>query len=79
MKTLVILSHPNLAASHVNKALSQVAKAAADVEVRHLEGLYGLDIARIDARTEQDALAAAERIVFLYPMHWLSLDRKSVV
>ena len=73
MKTLVILSHPNLAASRVNKALSQVAKAAADVEVRHLEGLYGLDIARIDARAEQDALAAAERIVFLYPMYWLNV------
>ena len=39
MKTLVILSHPNLAASRVNKALSQVAKAAADAKVRHLEGL----------------------------------------
>jgi len=73
MKTLVILSHPNLAASRANKALSQVAKAAADVEVRHLEGLYGLDIARIDARAEQDALAAAERIVFLYPMYWLNV------
>ncbi|WP_141090210.1 NAD(P)H-dependent oxidoreductase, partial [Campylobacter concisus] len=73
MKTLVILSHPNLAASRVNKALSQVAKSAADVEVRHLEGLYGLDIARIDARAEQDALAGAERIVFLYPMHWLNV------
>ena len=41
MKTLVILSHPNFAASRVNKALSQVAKGAAGVEVRHLEGLYG--------------------------------------
>ena len=50
MKTLVILSHPNLAASRVNKALSQVAKSAADVEVRHLEGLYGLDIAQSKTR-----------------------------
>lgn len=56
MKTLVILSHPNFAASRVNKALSRVAKAAADVEVRHLEGFYGSDVARIDARAEQEAL-----------------------
>jgi len=73
MKTLVILSHPNLAASRVNKALSQVAKSAVDAKVRHLEGLYGLDIARIDASSEQDALASAERIVFLYPMYWLNV------
>ena len=73
MKTLVILSHPNFAASRVNKALSQVAKAAAGMEVRHLEGLYGTDTARIDARTEQDALLGAERIVFLYPMYWLNV------
>ena len=73
MKTLVILSHPNFAASRVNKALSQVAKSAAGVEVRHLEGLYGTDTARIDARTEQDALLGADRIVFLYPMYWLNV------
>ena len=72
MKTLVILSHPNFAASRVNKALSQVAKGAAGMEVRHLEGLYGTDTARIDARTEQDALRGADRIVFLYPMYWLN-------
>ena len=73
MKTLVILSHPNFAASRVNKALSRVAKAAADVEVRHLEGLYGSDVARIDVRAEQDALTGADRIVFLYPMYWLNV------
>ena len=64
MKTLVILSHPNLAASRVNKALSQVAKFAADAKMRHLEGLYGTDTTRIDARVEQDALRGADRIVF---------------
>ena len=73
MKTLVILSHPNFAASRVNKALSRVAKAAADVEVRHLEGLYGSDVARIDVRAEQEALRGADRIVFLYPLYWLNV------
>ncbi len=73
MKTFVILSHPNFAASRVNKALSQVAKGAAGVEVRHLEGLYGTDTTRIDARAEQDALRGADRIVFLYPMYWLNV------
>ena len=74
MKTLVILSHPNFAASRVSKALLQVAKGAAGMEVRHLEGLYGTDTARIDARTEQDALLGADRIVFLYPMYWLNVQ-----
>ncbi len=73
MKTLAILSHPNFAASRVNKALSQVAKGAAGVEVRHLEGLYGSDVARVDVRAEQDALRGADRIVFLYPLYWLNV------
>ena len=73
MKTLVILSHPNFVASRVNKALSRVAKAAADVEVRHLEGLYGLDVVRIDVRAEQEALRGVDCIVFLYPMYWLNV------
>ena len=62
MKTLVILSHPNFAASRVNKALSQVAKGAAGVEVRHLEGFYGSDFARIDVRAQSKTRYAA-RIV----------------
>ena len=73
MKTLVILSHPNFAASRVNKALSQVANGAVGVEVRHLEGFYGSDAARIDVRAEQDALRGADRIVFLYPLYWLNV------
>lgn len=73
MKTLVILSHPNFAASRANKALSRVAKGAVGVEVRHLEGLYGSDVARIDVRAEQDALRGADRIVFLYPLYWLNV------
>ena len=42
MKTLVVLSHPNFAASRLNKALANAAKSAG-AEVRHLEGLYGTD------------------------------------
>jgi len=35
--------------------------------------LVFIDTARIDARTEQDALRGADRIVFLYPMYWLNV------
>ena len=67
MKTLVVLSHPNFAASRLNKALANAAKNAG-AEVRHLEGLYGTDALKIDVAAEQEAFLRADRIVFLFPM-----------
>ena len=64
---LVVLSHPNFAASRLNKALANAAKNAG-AEVRHLEGLYGTDALKIDVAAEQEAFLRADRIVFLFPM-----------
>ena len=58
MKTLVVLSHPNFAASRLNKALANAAKNAG-AEVRHLEGLYGTDALKIDVAAEQEAFLRA--------------------
>lgn len=73
MKTLVIASHPYPDQSVVIKALQQSAGSMADVEVRNLEALYGQDSAAFDVDAEQAAVEAAERIVFLFPIHWFNL------
>lgn len=73
MKTLVIVSHPYPEQSTAIQALQQAATQQADVEVRHLDALYGQDPARIDIQAEQAAQAQADRIVFLFPIHWFNL------
>ncbi|MEN3113256.1 NAD(P)H-dependent oxidoreductase [Uliginosibacterium paludis] len=73
MKTLVIASHPYPDQSVVIKALQRSAASLADVEVRNLEALYGNDSAAFDIAAEQAAVEAAERIVFLFPIHWFNL------
>lgn len=73
MKTLVIASHPYPDQSVVIKALQLSANSLADVEVRNLEALYGNDPAAFDVAAEQSAVEAAERIVFLFPVHWFNL------
>lgn len=73
MKTLVIASHPYPEQSQVIKALQQSAASLADVEVRNLEALYGHDSSAFDVAAEQAAVEAAERIVFLFPIHWFNL------
>ena len=54
MKTLIVLSHPNFNGSRLNKALFEAAKGVEGVTVRHLEGLYGSDTAKIDVKKEQE-------------------------
>lgn len=73
MKTLVIVSHPYPEQSHSIKALQQAAAALPDVSVRNLETLYGHDPRAIDVVAEQAASDAAQRIVFLFPIHWFNL------
>lgn len=70
MKTLVLVFHPNMAASRVNRALAERAESLGDdVVVRRMYDLYpGF---RIDIAAEQQAMEAADRIVLQ--------DRKSVV
>ncbi|AUH01920.1 flavodoxin family protein [Prodigiosinella confusarubida] len=73
MKTLVIVSHPYPEQSIATKALQQIAEKTVDATVRNLEALYGSDINGFDVAAEQKAAEAADRIVFLFPVHWFNL------
>jgi glutathione-regulated potassium-efflux system ancillary protein KefF len=73
MKTLVIVSHPYFDRSHAIKALQQAAEKLPDVTVRNLETLYGDATSAFDMAAEQKAAEAADRIVFLFPIHWFNL------
>lgn len=72
MKTVVIMSHPNLVDSRLNKALYNAALGIESVSVRHIEALYGYDTRAIDVGNESEIIKNAERIVFQFPMFWLS-------
>jgi glutathione-regulated potassium-efflux system ancillary protein KefF len=73
MKTLVIVSHPYFEHSTTIKALQQSALNTADVEVRNLETLYPDHLSDFDIQAEQAALEKADRIVFLFPIHWFNI------
>ncbi|GFZ27536.1 hypothetical protein LCB40_14160 [Lactobacillus corticis] len=66
MKTTVFLFHPKMRQSRVNAALAN--SLDDDIEVRDLYALYP-DF-KIDVAKEQDALAAADRVVLQFPMYW---------
>lgn len=73
MKTLVIVSHPYFARSAAIRALQRAAEKLPDVTVRNLEALYGDYPAAFDVAAEQRAVEVADRIVFLFPIHWFNL------
>lgn len=73
MKTLVIVSHPYFERSAAIKALQQVAGKLPDVTMRNLESIYGNKTAAFDVAAEQRAVEAADRIVFLFPIHWFNM------
>ena len=73
MKTLVIVSHPYPEKSVAISKLSQIAATVPDVTVRHLESLYGNDVSKFDIAAEQSAADEADRIVFMFPVHWFNL------
>ena len=71
MKTLVILSHPNLGTSIANKTIiSELETKVDNIEVRHIEALYP-DF-KIDVEAEQKALLSADIIIFQHPFYWYS-------
>lgn len=73
MKTLVIVSHPYPDQSIATKALEKIAENTPNVSVRNLEALYGNDINGFDIAAEQKAHEEADRIVYLFPIHWFNL------
>lgn len=75
-RILILLAHPAPRSSRVNQALWQAAgNTAADpsrqIERRDLYALYP-DYA-VDVAAEQAALAAADLVVWLHPIHWYSM------
>ncbi|TOP86014.1 NAD(P)H-dependent oxidoreductase [Vibrio parahaemolyticus] len=73
MKTLVIVSHPYQSNSNTIKALEQVALNTPDVTVRNLESLYGNNVTGFDIAEEQAECELADRIIYLFPIHWFNL------
>jgi glutathione-regulated potassium-efflux system ancillary protein KefF len=73
VKTLVIVSHPTPDQSKTILALQQTAEKASDVTVRNIESLYGSDLNGFDIAAEQQAHEEADRIVYLFPIHWFNL------
>jgi glutathione-regulated potassium-efflux system ancillary protein KefF len=69
--TLVIAAHPHLEHSRVTRRLMQAAGALDSVEVRDLYALYPDYL--IDVAAEQRALAEAQLLVWLQPLHWYGM------
>lgn len=71
LSTLVIHAHPRPGQSIVTADLQRLFAARDDVEIRSLYELYpDFDI---DVATEQQALARAELVIWLAPVHWYSV------
>lgn len=71
MNTLVLVFHPHLHdGSRVNRRLMEAASAVPNVTVRDEYALYP-DFT-IDVKAEQEALLAADRVVWQFPFYWYS-------
>ncbi|KRK74983.1 NADPH-quinone reductase (modulator of drug activity B) [Companilactobacillus alimentarius DSM 20249] len=64
LKTLVVVSHPEINNSQTQQFLLQGAKLL-DVTRHHVEGLK-----KIDVDNEQRLLMEADRIIFQFPLYW---------
>ncbi|GHJ31354.1 NADPH:quinone reductase [Streptomyces hygroscopicus subsp. sporocinereus] len=70
MRTLLVLAHPDLAASRVNAALAEAARPVRNVTLHDLYAVYP-DL-RIDVEHEQRLLLEHDRIVLQFPFYWYS-------
>jgi len=68
---LVVMAHPDLAQSRVTRRVQQALSAEPLVQVRDLYALYP-DF-WIDVDAERAALAAAELVLWLHPIHWYAM------
>ncbi|MBL1095761.1 NAD(P)H-dependent oxidoreductase [Streptomyces coffeae] len=71
MRTLVVLAHPDLAASRVNAALAEAARPVDGVAVHDLYAAYP-DLT-LDVEREQRLLLEHDRIVLQFPFYWYSV------
>lgn len=71
IKTLILLSHPQLESSIANGTIIEHLKNSdqnGSLEVRHLEALY--PDYKIDVKAEQMALLNADLVIFQHPLYW---------
>jgi len=70
MKTLVLVFHPNLAASRANRRLTEELEQQANVTVHRVYEAYPNQ--EIDVAAEQRLLEQHDRIVLQFPFYWYS-------
>lgn len=70
MKTLVIISHPDIAGSQSQQYLLGAAAHQENITVRHLETIY--PDGKINVAEEQSLIEQHQRIIFQFPMYWYS-------
>ncbi|ALV65337.1 NAD(P)H-dependent oxidoreductase [Campylobacter fetus] len=71
MKTLIILSHPDIENGIFNKKLrNEVQKNASEVKIHELYKVY--KDYTFDIKKEQKLLESYEKIIFQFPLYWYS-------
>ncbi|CAM4392892.1 putative NADPH-quinone reductase [Paenibacillus endophyticus] len=70
MKTLVIVTHPNIETSHWNKTWVEELKKHDEITIHELYKEYPDE--NIDVSREQQLIEAHDRIIFQYPLYWYS-------
>ncbi|SIN92881.1 Putative NADPH-quinone reductase (modulator of drug activity B) [Carnobacterium alterfunditum] len=70
MKTLVIISHPEMMESGSQQYLLSSIPEGKDITIHHLESVYP-DF-KLDVEMEQALLKEHERIIFQFPFYWYS-------
>ncbi len=70
MRTLVIVSHPDIQGSGSQQFLKESLPTTSDVTFHHLEACYPDGV--IDIRAEQTLLREHDRIIFQFPFYWYS-------
>lgn len=70
MKTLVIVTHPNMEQSKVNKRFLEEMKRQEEVTVHELYKEYPDE--KIDIEKEQELLLKHDRIILQFPFYWYS-------
>lgn len=70
MSTVLLLAHPDFAASRANRALLAASNDLPGLEVAELYELY--PDGRIDVAAEWERLLRADRLVLQFPLQWYS-------
>ncbi|AYW47395.1 NAD(P)H dehydrogenase [Tetragenococcus osmophilus] len=70
MKTLIIVSHPDIDESGSQQYLKEALPDSSDITYHHLETTY--PDGKIDIEQEQALLQKHDRIIFQFPLYWYS-------